>query len=345
MEQQGGWTDGGRLRSGRRRRRSCTGQVVRRYAGWRRQLLPGQPNGRQLYRSRLGDASTTSTTGFSTGERGNPAHLALLLLRAGDIETNPGPRRTYPCGNCGGNVSGSSLCCRVCLTWWHGRCARVLPCTISRMARTGEDWTCQRCEDQTRAAVSLAAAQSDTSEERQPPTTNPRRSRPGRRRRGARRRAAEGQRPTTDLRVLQWNADGARSKRTELEKLLEDLKPSIVAIQETKLRACDNFQVRGYNTIRKDRTRGRRDGPITGGGVATLVREGLTYRSMDQQTTTAKDETTDVSWWKSETGNANSKYSTYTYHQYGREPDVMTGPRILPQTTGQAILMSSSVVT
>ena len=162
------------------------------------------------------------------------------------------------------------------------------------MARTGEDWTCLRCEDQTRAAVSLAAAQSDTSEERQPPTTNPRRSRPGRRRRGARRRAAEGQRPTTDLTVLQWNADGVRSKRTELEKLLEDLKPSIVAIQETKLRACDNFQVRGYNTIRKDRTRGRRDGPITGGGVATLVREGLPYRSMDQQTTAANDETTDA---------------------------------------------------
>ena len=36
--------------------------------------------------------------------------------------------------------------------------------------------------------------------------------------------------------ILQWNADGIKSKKVELEKALSDLKPGVVAIQETKLK-------------------------------------------------------------------------------------------------------------
>ena len=51
--------------------------------------------------------------------------------------------------------------------------------------------------------------------------------------------------------ILQWNADGVRSKRVELEKFLHGLKPDIVVLQETKLTSKDLFQIRGNS---QDRT-------------------------------------------------------------------------------------------
>ena len=69
--------------------------------------------------------------------------------------------------------------------------------------------------------------------------------------------------------ILQWNADGVRSKRVELEKFIHDLKPDIVVLQETKLTSKDLFQIRGYHTLRTDRRRGRRADTTAGGGVAT----------------------------------------------------------------------------
>ena len=49
------------------------------------------------------------------------AHLASLLMRAGDIEPNPGPGPRYPCGTCGRGVGGASICCRDCGLWHHRR--------------------------------------------------------------------------------------------------------------------------------------------------------------------------------------------------------------------------------
>ena len=85
-----------------------------------------------------------------------------------------------------------------------------------------------------------------------------------------------------------------RSKKVELEKALSDLKPEVVAIQETKLRTDDVFQIRGYHVVRKDRTTGRRVDSATGGGVATLIREGTPYTRIDRRTTASTDTTTDA---------------------------------------------------
>ena len=121
---------------------------------------PDEPNGRQQqHRSRFGgDACGAAAPGFFGG-RGDPACCALLLLMAGDVESNPGPRQTYPCGQCGRGVGAGSVRCRVCDSWWHGRCARLRPRTLNQMARQGEEWTCLSCLEWTESAFAAAAAE------------------------------------------------------------------------------------------------------------------------------------------------------------------------------------------
>ena len=61
-------------------------------------------------------------------------------------------------------------------------------------------------------------------------------------------------------------------------------------VQETKLQA-NKLELPGYHVVRKDWTRGRREG-IQGGGVATLVREGIPFRCLDLTCVAPNDDTT-----------------------------------------------------
>ena len=111
------------------------------------------------------------------------------------------------------------------------------------------------------------------------PTPQTRRRRPQRApvRQRDPRRSEEGRRRDT-LRLLQWNADGIASKKVELIKYLHETQPDLVAIQESKLKASDDFSIPGYHVLRGDRRQGRRVDTLAGGGVATLVREGISFR-------------------------------------------------------------------
>ena len=66
-----------------------------------------------------------------------------------------------------------------------------------------------------------------------------------------------------------WNCQGVRSKRRELELYLKENTIDIIAVNETFLTKKINFKIQGYDTIRNDRSTGRR------GGVALLVKQGL----------------------------------------------------------------------
>ena len=90
-----------------------------------------------------GRTSHRDPEGFFEAGRGL-AHLASLLLRAGDVEENPGPA-AYPCGKCGRNVGSSSVLCQLCKKWHHSRCAGLRPADLRRMVRGGTTWTCPRC--------------------------------------------------------------------------------------------------------------------------------------------------------------------------------------------------------
>ena len=103
--------------------------------------------------------------------------------------------------------------------------------------------------------------------------------------------------PPNALRILQWNAGGLtnKAKRAELDKLLQDLEIDIAAIQETHF--SKDFQVRFplFTTYRKDRTTARHiDAPIRGGGVATLVRNGIQHQALTNSILAPTDSTTDA---------------------------------------------------
>ena len=73
----------------------------------------------------------------------------------------------------------------------------------------------------------------------------------------------------TALRLVQWNAEGIRPKKTELQAFPRDKNIDVVCTQESHLREDHRFFIRGFEAFRRDRPTGHK------GGVITLVRNGI----------------------------------------------------------------------
>ena len=52
--------------------------------------------------------------------------------------------------------------------------------------------------------------------------------------------------------ILQWNCQGVRRKKDELMESVNNFRHGIVALQETKLRTINKFEITGFNMERKD---------------------------------------------------------------------------------------------
>ena len=84
------------------------------------------------------------------------------------------------------------------------------------------------------------------------------------------------------LKIIQFNANGIKSKEVELEQMARELKPDIICIQESKLKAEQAAPyIQGYTTEKVDRER-------MGGGVVTYINENIKYTR--QKTLEARDE-------------------------------------------------------
>ena len=79
------------------------------------------------------------------------------------------------------------------------------------------------------------------------------------------------------LSILQWNARSLCSNGQEFKKYIEELseKPNVICVQETWLRPHLDFIIRGYVAVRRDRGNG------SGGGVATFIKHGLGFRTLN----------------------------------------------------------------
>jgi hypothetical protein len=92
-------------------------------------------------------------------------HLSLFLLMAGDIESNPGPRKPkYPCVVCSAAVKSSdpAVCCDQCGMWLHNRCSGLSPHMYELMKHTSGTWICPSC-GMPSFSSSLFSASIDTS--------------------------------------------------------------------------------------------------------------------------------------------------------------------------------------
>ena len=81
------------------------------------------------------------------------------------------------------------------------------------------------------------------------------------------------------LRILQWNANGIKSKSDELAQRFDDLEIDVALIQETKLGEKDkqsSYEIKGYKAFREDRKV-----DIKGGGVLTYIRGTLPHELVD----------------------------------------------------------------
>ena len=142
--------------------------------------------------------------------------------------------------------------CHRCEMWRHLQCSSLR--NRGRRDRVDRDnWLCNHCKDEDKS-MGIPA----------PATTIPISGRDG---------------GNPDLQILQWNCDSLAPKVEELEQLLAKKKIDVAALQETKLRAEDgDIVVHDFNVIRKDRPRSLLKGHSRGGGLAFLVKKGLTYR-------------------------------------------------------------------
>ena len=81
--------------------------------------------------------------------------------------------------------------------------------------------------------------------------------------------------------MISWNAEGVLGKIGELSRWLSNVKVDVATIQEAQL-SGKTLTVPGYQTdVVSRRARGRRDGgPVRGGDVAILVRNGLNFTTI-----------------------------------------------------------------
>lgn len=71
--------------------------------------------------------------------------------------------------------------------------------------------------------------------------------------------------------ILLWNARSIINKKIDIDYLIYKENPEIFAVCETWLIKNDNFKLKNYDTLRKDRTEQR------GGGLAICIQNGIQY--------------------------------------------------------------------
>ena len=90
-----------------------------------------------------------------------------------------------------------------------------------------------------------------------------------------------------NLRILQWNANGIRPRRTELIQFLSHNQYDLIFIQESHLSSDSTFCIPGYKTLQKNRSMTRRGTTNSTGNlrdsVLILVKTGLSYISLSTQ--------------------------------------------------------------
>ncbi|ESN96731.1 hypothetical protein HELRODRAFT_189348 [Helobdella robusta] len=181
---------------------------------------------------------------FSPSEQTIPASLLrCLLLRAG-IESNPGPPKIWICPICNMKINKTqySARCRSCCNWCH-----LHDCSSD----FGGFFICKNCPSPNPRSSSSAASAMSMRHSQTSSTFKTARiiSHPAYQNTTGFVAHFPGQ-----LTFLQWNSNGIKNKKDELQQHLETHKIHIAALQETKLTfRSKEPEFDGYSLYRKDR--------------------------------------------------------------------------------------------
>ncbi|XP_076062668.1 uncharacterized protein LOC143037903 isoform X1 [Oratosquilla oratoria] len=247
-----------------------------------------------------------------------PAITPLLLLLAGDVESNPGTTTKYTCPTCSKPITSSrqtkgSVQCNMCKNWAHLTCT-----TLADTNQYTNTWTCSTCPPVTPlpppqpqptplptpnfplplppistplplSPISpFPPSDPDPTPSPLPPQPQPQ-------------TATYNTYKTHNINILQHNIDGINTKKHELEHFLKQHNIHIAILQETKLRHSHKTpSFHNYTTIRQDRTDGN------GGGLITLIHHSICF--VDTSATTkillpTTDNTTETQSIRIRTGN------------------------------------------
>ena len=184
---------------------------------------------------------------------------AVILLLAGDIETNPGPGPKHPCATCSKAVKSNQrgIFCEVCYQWHHAKCISMCLSEYQRLSLSDEGWCCHRCHkeafpfhDSSRIStepesspLSCCSISSDT-----PPLS-----------------------PTGSCLVYYSNCRSLLPKMDHLRATVASSTPSIIALCETWLDETipdSALFIHNFHLIRRDRNR-------HGGGLAIYVSDDI----------------------------------------------------------------------
>ena len=208
----------------------------------------------------------------------NRGFLLPLLILAGDIHPNPGPRALkYPCSACHKAVKNRdfAICCDNCDSWIHKDCCGMSTPTYRELQNSSGSWICPSCNLPnfsstlfSSSPIEVGNAFNVLSDNSLSCVNSPeivRTSSPVRAKPKLKKNASK------IFSVQSLNINGIRSKKACLSALLDIEKPDILCLQETKIdssmHSAEFFGV-DYDIFRKDRNE-------SGGGVIIAVNKNL----------------------------------------------------------------------
>ena len=100
--------------------------------------------------------------------------------------------------------------------------------------------------------------------------------------------------PPDSLRVLQWNAEGLRARRTQLLHFLSSHSVDLICIQEPNHNSSSSFRIPGFSALRSDRTHSRSgiltpDTTHASCGVIIFVSQGLSFSELSTSSVSSLD--------------------------------------------------------
>ena len=192
--------------------------------------------------------------------------LAMLLL-AGDVQSNPGPGRTYPCTVCQRNVRNRdpSVSCDQCNEWYHTGCVNISDDEYDTLVEQGSfPFFCPRC---TLAELPYPTSpEHDFSDADSSTTTDS---------------DDLNSKPGNALKIVNINVNSIKNidKKILFHAFLDDVAPDIIIGTESKLdntyKNCEIFP-QGYqnNVIRRDRN-------SHGGGVFIIAKDDINITEIE----------------------------------------------------------------
>ena len=211
--------------------------------------------------------------------------MYLILLQAGDLELNPGPRAPkFPCGLCGKAVTwkNGGPQCDGCDVWYHQKCLCMSTPEYTAIGEPSVVWKCEPCGRMSIMNISVSLFTIETSNSFDPlnsasldDTTNTLGSvtSPGPPKSCSSPRKTNKQGKRAVLKILNVNCQSAKAKKQQLHHMIHTVKPDVIIGTESWLKQNDIDDECApkdlYEVYRKDRKHAK------GGGVFVAISRDL----------------------------------------------------------------------